>query len=60
MTQQRRALFLDLDGLINIDHDYVCSPDECEFVDGIFGLCQRAIEINTPEAGARGEFCSCF
>lgn len=38
----RRALFLDRDGVINLDHGYVCRPEEFEFVEGIFGLCRKA------------------
>lgn len=34
----RPALFLDRDGVINVDHGYVCRPDDFEFVDGIFDL----------------------
>jgi D-glycero-D-manno-heptose 1,7-bisphosphate phosphatase len=33
-----RALFLDRDGVINIDHGYVHRPDQCEFVEGIFDM----------------------
>lgn len=38
----RPALFLDRDGVINIDHGYVCRPDEFEFLEGIFELCRTA------------------
>ena len=38
----RRALFLDRDGIINIDHGYVHRPEQVEFVPGIFGLCRQA------------------
>jgi D-glycero-D-manno-heptose 1,7-bisphosphate phosphatase len=37
-----RALFLDRDGVINVDRHYVCTRDEFEFVDGIFELCTKA------------------
>ena len=40
-----RALFLDRDGVINVDHGYVHRPDQCEFVDGIFDLCRRARDL---------------
>jgi D-glycero-D-manno-heptose 1,7-bisphosphate phosphatase len=51
------ALFLDRDGVINIDHGYVSSKENFEFVDGIFGLCQTArrlgylIFVVTNQAG---------
>ena len=53
----RPALFLDRDGVINIDHAYVCKPENFEFVDGIFELCQTAkrlgylIFVITNQAG---------
>lgn len=37
----KKALFLDRDGVINIDHAYVHKIDDFEFVDGIFALCRR-------------------
>lgn len=36
------ALFLDRDGVINIDHDYVHRQQDFEFIDGIFDLCRHA------------------
>jgi D-glycero-D-manno-heptose 1,7-bisphosphate phosphatase len=41
----RRALFLDRDGVINVDHGYVCTRDRFEFVGGIFELCRRAKDL---------------
>ncbi|MBL6081551.1 HAD family hydrolase [Belnapia sp. T18] len=38
----RRALFLDRDGIVNIDHGYVHRPDQVAFVPGIFALCREA------------------
>lgn len=35
-----KALFLDRDGVINVDHDYVYKPEDFEFIDGIFELCR--------------------
>lgn len=39
----RRALFLDRDGVINIDHGYVYRKEEFDFIPGIFKICQLAI-----------------
>lgn len=38
----RRALFLDRDGVINVDHGYVHSPVQTNWMPGIFDLCCRA------------------
>lgn len=38
-----RALLLDRDGVINIDHGYVGAPERFEFMDGIFPLTRAAI-----------------
>jgi D-glycero-D-manno-heptose 1,7-bisphosphate phosphatase len=39
---EHRALFLDRDGVINVDYGYVTSEKEFEFVEGIFDLCREA------------------
>jgi len=39
----KKALFLDRDGIINVDHGYVYKIDEFEFIPEIFELCQQAI-----------------
>jgi D-glycero-D-manno-heptose 1,7-bisphosphate phosphatase len=61
MTQKVRALFLDRDGVINVDHGYVHRPERFDFIDGIFDLCAKAhahgwlIFVVTNQAGiARG------
>lgn len=41
----RPALFLDRDGVINIDHAYVSKQEDFEFVDGIFELCRSAKKL---------------
>jgi len=33
-----KALFLDRDGIVNVDHGYVYRTDDFEFVEGIFDL----------------------
>lgn len=38
----RRAVFLDRDGVINVDHAYVHRQDDFEYIDGIFELCRTA------------------
>jgi len=35
---KKKALFLDRDGVINVDHGYVHTPNNFEFIDGIFEL----------------------
>lgn len=40
----KKALFLDRDGVINIDKTHVYKIDDFEFVDGIFDLCRKAKE----------------
>lgn len=53
----RQALFLDRDGVINIDHGYVHTPDKFEFIDGIFDLVRAAnirgylVVVVTNQAG---------
>jgi len=55
--KRRPALFLDRDGVINVDHAYVHKPDNFEFVDGVFDLCRHAkrlgylIFVVTNQAG---------
>jgi D-glycero-D-manno-heptose 1,7-bisphosphate phosphatase len=63
MSEPRAALFLDRDGVVNVDHGYVCSPEHTEFVDGIFELvaaanrCGLAVVVITNQAGiARGYY----
>jgi len=37
---QRKAAFLDRDGVINLDHGYVSTPEQFEFIDGVFDACR--------------------
>jgi D-glycero-D-manno-heptose 1,7-bisphosphate phosphatase len=61
------ALFLDRDGVINVDHGYVYRPDQFEFVPGIFELARfwtnelrRPIIVVTNQSGiGRGYFDEC-
>ncbi len=38
---KNRALFLDRDGVINVDHGYVCKIEDFEFCDGIFEVLKK-------------------
>lgn len=40
------ALFLDRDGVINVNHGYVHKRDEFDFIDGIFDLVRQARRQN--------------
>jgi D-glycero-D-manno-heptose 1,7-bisphosphate phosphatase len=58
-----KALFLDRDGVINIDRGYLHRREEFEFQDGIFDLCRAAdargylLLVVTNQAGiARGYY----
>jgi D-glycero-D-manno-heptose 1,7-bisphosphate phosphatase len=60
---RRRALFLDRDGVINVDHAYVFRKEDFQFNEGIFELCWEAksrgysIVVVTNQAGiARGYY----
>jgi D-glycero-D-manno-heptose 1,7-bisphosphate phosphatase len=57
MMAARPALFLDRDGVINVDYAYVHKKEDFHFVDGIFDLCREAkrlgyrIFVITNQAG---------
>lgn len=40
------ALFLDRDGIINVDHAYVYQQEYFEFIEGIFDLCRAAKQLD--------------
>ena len=61
--KKKRAIFLDRDGVININHGYVYQQENFDFVDGIFDLVKEANNQNylviviTNQAGiARGYY----
>ena len=63
MKTKRKALFLDRDGVINVNHGYVCTPERTDFIEGIFELTREAkakgylIVVVTNQAGiARGYY----
>jgi D-glycero-D-manno-heptose 1,7-bisphosphate phosphatase len=41
----RPALFLDRDGVINVNRGYVHKQEDFEFIDGIFELCRQARQL---------------
>jgi len=43
VTQKKPALFLDRDGVINIEKNYLHKKEGFEFIDGIFALCQSYV-----------------
>jgi D-glycero-D-manno-heptose 1,7-bisphosphate phosphatase len=58
-----RVLFLDRDGVINVNHGYVHTPEQTDWVPGIFELCNAArdagyaLVVVTNQAGiARGYY----
>ena len=58
-----RALFLDRDGVVNVEVGYLYRSEEVTFVDGIFPLCRTAMQLGyrlivvTNQAGiARGYY----
>lgn len=36
-----KTLFLDRDGVVNVDHGYVSKPKDFEFIDGVFSACKQ-------------------
>ena len=42
---KNKALFLDRDGVINIDYGHVFEKEKIDFLDGIFDLCKRAQDL---------------
>ncbi|EKE75354.1 D-glycero-beta-D-manno-heptose 1,7-bisphosphate 7-phosphatase [Gallaecimonas xiamenensis] len=59
----KAAVFLDRDGVINVDHGYVSAIDDFEFVDGVFEACRAfksmgyLVVVITNQSGiARGMY----
>ncbi|WP_341205883.1 D-glycero-beta-D-manno-heptose 1,7-bisphosphate 7-phosphatase [uncultured Psychrosphaera sp.] len=40
-TEYKKALFLDRDGVVNVDHGYVSEPKDFEFIQGVFEACKQ-------------------
>jgi len=36
----KKTLFLDRDGVVNVDHGYIYQPEKFEFIDGVFEACE--------------------
>ena len=59
-----KALFLDRDGVINIEKDYLYKIEDFEFIDGIFDLCKYYRELGyiivvvTNQSGIAREYYS--
>lgn len=45
---RRAALFLDRDGVVNIDHGYTHRIGQFQFVDGVFDMCRLAKRAGSP------------
>jgi len=63
-TTARKALFLDRDGIINVNHGYVSRQEDIDFIDSIFTLATKAKEagyiiiIVTNQSGIAREYYS--
>lgn len=42
----KKALFLDRDGVVNVEKDYLYKIEDFEFIDGIFELCKYFQDLN--------------
>jgi D-glycero-D-manno-heptose 1,7-bisphosphate phosphatase len=63
MSQKKKALFLDRDGVINEDSEYPHKPEHIVFKSAVFDLCRAALDkgyvivVVTNQAGvAKGRF----
>ena len=60
----RKALFLDRDGVINVEINYLYKIEDLEFIDGIFSLCAHyqnlgyIIVVVTNQSGIAREYYS--
>ncbi|MDN4501354.1 D-glycero-beta-D-manno-heptose 1,7-bisphosphate 7-phosphatase [Alteromonadaceae bacterium BrNp21-10] len=58
-----KAVFLDRDGVINVDHGYIVKPSEFEFIDGVIEACKalqqqgyRLVIVTNQSGVARGYY----
>lgn len=42
---QKKALFLDRDGVVNVEKEYLYKIEDFEFIDGIFELCRHYSDL---------------
>lgn len=40
LNEKNKALFLDRDGVVNVDHGYVYQREKFEFIEGVFSACK--------------------
>ena len=58
----KKALFLDRDGVINVEKEYLYKIEDFEFIDGIFDLCEHyqdlgyIIVVVTNQSGIAREY----
>ncbi|CAH9059304.1 D-glycero-alpha-D-manno-heptose-1,7-bisphosphate 7-phosphatase [Pseudoalteromonas holothuriae] len=45
IKKQNKAIFLDRDGVINVDHAYVHKIEDFHFIDGVFEACQQFVAM---------------
>ena len=62
-TLKNRAIFLDRDGVLNVDHGYVYEPEKLTYTEGVFEALQElqkrgyALIVVTNQSGiARGYY----
>ena len=41
----KKAVFLDRDGVINVDHGYVYQVDDFEYIEGVFDACRELKQL---------------
>jgi D-glycero-D-manno-heptose 1,7-bisphosphate phosphatase len=62
--RKSKALFLDRDGVVNVERGYVHSPERFQFQEGIFELCRAAqtlgyrLVVLTNQAGIARGYCT--
>ncbi len=64
LNEKKPALFLDRDGVINVEKNYLHKKEDFEFIDGIFELCHHyqdqgyLIVVVTNQSGIAREYYS--